>query len=218
MFSGGRDSTLAAVKLADLGFEIILVTVTSPHLVGVWQVIQRLHELAKVLPLDTVWMPVSQESLPKIDSVLHHQTCLPCQRDYARIGVSVARTLRISNLALGYTNYQNDWPEQTDLAISVLDRVLALEQIQLHLPVRHLSSKVEAMDALLASGLSEKALEQKCMKQVTNIRLDEHALRIQVALWERSLKESFSLDAAISLTRTFELGGLPSVDESSIRG
>jgi PP-loop superfamily ATP-utilizing enzyme len=53
MFSGGRDSTLAAVRMTRRGSPLILVTVSSSHLVGIDRVRRRLGELARIIPIET---------------------------------------------------------------------------------------------------------------------------------------------------------------------
>jgi PP-loop superfamily ATP-utilizing enzyme len=63
MFSGGRDSTLAAIRLAQEWEKLVLVTVTTEHLVGLGSVIKRLEELKLHLPGNTEWIsPVPYES------------------------------------------------------------------------------------------------------------------------------------------------------------
>src|SRR5438552_11850009 len=50
MFSGGRDSTLAALRLHHGRVPLRLVTVTSSHLTGINLVRRRLSELSKIPP------------------------------------------------------------------------------------------------------------------------------------------------------------------------
>jgi hypothetical protein len=62
MFSGGRDSTIAAVRLSRVVSELILVTVTSSHLVGIDRVRQRIAELRPILPRGSTWLHVGVPS------------------------------------------------------------------------------------------------------------------------------------------------------------
>ena len=82
MFSGGRDSTLAAMRLHLLGVPVTLVTVTSTHLVAIESVRRRLTELLQHLPGDTRWLLVQQPEELRTDTSFYEQTCLPCHHAY----------------------------------------------------------------------------------------------------------------------------------------
>ena len=58
MFSGGRDSTLAAIRLSQQFDRLLLATITSDHLVGIDSVRRRLTELAPLLPPGSEWLHV----------------------------------------------------------------------------------------------------------------------------------------------------------------
>jgi hypothetical protein len=60
MSSGGRDSTLAAVRMARDALPLALVTVSSSHLFGIERVKARLGELAGCLDDITPWLHVRQ--------------------------------------------------------------------------------------------------------------------------------------------------------------
>lgn len=53
LFSGGRDSTIAAVRLSRSFERLFLVTITSEHLIGIASVRRRLSELKSRLPQTT---------------------------------------------------------------------------------------------------------------------------------------------------------------------
>src|SRR5690242_13839333 len=81
MFSGGRDSSIAAVRLSQQFAKLVLVTVTSDHLVGYDLVRSRLRELRQHLSPDTLCIRVLQPvGLAELNSL--RPTCLPCHRDY----------------------------------------------------------------------------------------------------------------------------------------
>lgn len=192
MFSGGRDSTLAAMRMHAQGATLALVTVTSSHLVGMDRVRTRLSELAMHLPDDTPWFHVRQPTELRTDTSFYEQTCLACHHAYVAVSGSVARTLSASRLAFGYAGYQKDWPEQSLLAISCLRGVLARHGIELVLPVYDIPSKAAAIAELEALGLNSAALEQKCLQQITNVVLSDERLRQQVGLWEAAIDGSMS--------------------------
>ncbi len=199
MFSGGRDSTLAAVRLHRTGTRVALVTVTSGHLVGIDRVKRRLGELAVALPPDTPWIQVRQPVDLRTDTSFYEQTCLPCHHAYVVVSAAIAATAPARRLAFGYAGYQADWPEQTPLAVSRLGRVLARHGIRLELPVYDLPSREAALAELVGLGMSGDALEQKCLRQVTNVRLADEKLRQQVDLWEQAIDRSMAVLPGIGL-------------------
>lgn len=190
MFSGGRDSSIAAVRLARVGRPPTLVTITSDHLVGIGNVKRRLVELAAHLPESTRWLRIEQPNNLATDTSFYERTCLPCHHAYVVVAVGVARSMNAPRLAFGYAGYQSDWPEQTPLAVARLRALLADYNIQLDLPVADLASREEAETTLEGLGLSPAALEQKCSRQITNLALDEDRLRAQILLWEGAIRRS----------------------------
>lgn len=192
MFSGGRDSTLAAMRLLQRGMSLTLITITSDHLHGINAVKQRLKELKSNFPQNTEWILIRQPAELHTDTSFYKQTCLSCHHAYVVVAGVIAKALGISRLAFGYAGYQNDWPEQTPLAVSRLGQVLAESGISLLLPVYDLPSRSIADDELAAFGLSRGALEQKCSRQVSNVVLRGGELDQQIDLWVAAIKESIS--------------------------
>jgi hypothetical protein len=205
MFSGGRDSTLAALRLASGGDALTLVTITSDHLLGIASVRLRLRELRSLIPATTRWLRIAQPKDLATDTSFYAQTCLPCHHAYVVVAAAIARNLGASRLAFGYASYQSDWPEQTPLAISRLTAVLAEFGITLDLPVLNLSSIEEAKEELVRFGVSPDSLEQKCSRQVTNVKLDDAHLAEQVELWEQAIRRSLSALHAIPTPAVEEL-------------
>jgi len=190
MFSGGRDSTLAALRLSKAGFALSLVTITSDHLHGIGHVQRRIDELGPLLSPGTRWLRIAQPHDLRTDTSFYAQTCLPCHHAYVVVAANVARSLGATTLALGYTAYQSDWPEQTPVAVASLRAVLSEHGVRLLLPVRDLSSREQAACELASNGLSPTSLEQKCSRQVTNVKLEDSHLQLQVALWETAIRTS----------------------------
>jgi hypothetical protein len=200
MFSGGRDSTLAAVRLHDQRRQMALVTIVSGHLTGIDRVKKRLHELRAVLPAETPWLCINQPTELRTDTSFYEQTCLPCHHAYVVVSALLAKTMHAQTLAFGYASYQNSWPEQTPLATSRLKALLARHGIELALPVYDLRSREDAVAQLLARGLSTDALEQKCLQQVTNVALSDSKLLQQVDLWEKAIDASLVATPGIALS------------------
>lgn len=192
MFSGGRDSTLAAIKLHEKGIRPVLVTVTSDHLMGYDAVTARLKELKRILPSDLLQIHLSQPKNLQVDQKFYFRTCLPCQHAYVVVAAAIAKRFTIAKIALGYSKYQGAWPEQTPLATTALDRVAAAHGLQLLLPAYEFGNKDEVKAMLTSYGLSDAALEQKCSRQVHNIELDAQHLKQQIEGWERAIDTSLS--------------------------
>lgn len=192
MFSGGRDSTIAAIRLNKMNVPIKLVTITSKHLEGIDRVHMRLKELAKFLPRTTPWLNVEQPDELLTDMSFYDQTCLPCHHAYIVVSAAIAKTINASQMAFGYTSYQNEWPEQTPLAVARLEHTLKQYGIELILPVYDIVSREQAIKELIESGLSSESLEQKCLRQISNVALSEERLIQQVSLWEKAINSSMS--------------------------
>lgn len=187
LFSGGRDSTLSAVRLARQGGEVMLVTVTSAHLTGIDAVRERLGELKRLLPATTRWLQIRQPQVAAGTDILRAPTCLPCHRSYAAIGAAVAKQYSSPALAFGYTRYQADWAEQTPYAVDQLRDVLGRFGLTLLTPVYDVSSKEQAVSELQTLGMSAAALEQKCLQQQFNAALPTQQLKQEIDRWAEAL-------------------------------
>jgi predicted subunit of tRNA(5-methylaminomethyl-2-thiouridylate) methyltransferase len=192
MFSGGRDSSVAALRMYERGILPILVTISSWHLTGIDRVRERVNEIRQRMPADIPWLILRQPVELRTDTSFYEQTCLPCHHAYVVAGAVVAAKAKIKTLAFGYAGYQSEWPEQTPLAVERLASVLKRHEIELALPVYDLTSRSQVLQELTARGLSNAALEQKCIQQVRNVRLDRDRLVQQVDLWERAIDASVS--------------------------
>ena len=210
MFSGGRDSTLAALRLHQQGYNLTLVTICSDHLQGIDSVRARLREIRRILPGHTQWLRIRQPKELRTDTSFYETTCLPCHHAYVVVAVAVAVSLAVTTLAFGYAGYQNTWPEQTPTAISHLRATLGRHGIDLLLPVYDLASRQEAQTELGRQHLSIDALEQKCSQQIDNVALSPDRLQSQIALWERAIGESLSKLTLLELN-TLETSTLASV-------
>jgi len=199
MFSGGRDSTLAALRMCERAYFPLLVTISSWHLAGLDRVRQRIRELESHLPSGTPWLILRQPRELKTDTSFYEQTCLPCHHAYVVAGAVVCAKAEATTLAFGYASYQGVWPEQPPLAIERLEAVLTRHGLRLLLPVRDITSRERAVKELAARNLSTEALEQKCIQQVMNITLSPNALSQQVSLWERAINVSMSALSSIEI-------------------
>ncbi len=190
MFSGGRDSTLAAIKLHESGVKPLLVTVTSDHLFGYAAVESRLAELKRMLPADVLHVHVTQPKDLRVSQDFYFRTCLPCQHAYVVVAAAIAKMHGIANVALGYSKYQGNWPEQSPIATVALSKAVSAYGLNLLLPAYAFESKDEVKEKLASYGFSTAALEQKCSRQVHNITLEAAHLNEQIGGWEAAIRTS----------------------------
>lgn len=191
LFSGGRDSSIAAARMADQGEALHLITVIATHLQGIDLVERRIEELENILPAGSEWWIIQQPNLSEKFGDDFTRTCLPCQHDYLLTGARFARVAQSNRVALGYTHYQSDWPEQTPEAVSILRKLAPEFGFEFDFPVYNLNSKSQAIEELSSRDLSEHALEQKCTRQIHNLRLGRETLREHLRNWERWLRVNF---------------------------
>ena len=189
MFSGGRDSTIAAARLSESFDRVLLITVLSPHLIGIEKVRLRIEQLRKLLPKGSEWLQIIQPEFP-IAKPFIYATCLPCQHVYVSTGALIALRHQIPHLAMGYSGYQSSWPEQTPYATAGLTRILRDRGIQLHLPVYDLREKEDAFLELARLGLGPESLEQKCLQQSSNIELRGERLKAETDRWLAAISET----------------------------
>lgn len=199
MFSGGRDSTLAAIRLYESGINPLLVTVTSEHLAGLASVEVRLAELKRILPAEIMHFQLEQPCDLRVNQNFYSRTCLPCQHAYVVVAAWIAKKYDITRIALGYSGYQSDWPEQTPLATASLERVLDRYGLELSLPSYSFVSKDEVKILLSGYGLSTESLEQKCIRQIHNIALSPGLLEQEILGWERAIGTSLEKLSEIKL-------------------
>jgi len=199
MFSGGRDSTIAALRLRNSFNDLILVTVTSEHLFGIDRVHARLKELKSFLRPSTRWLHVIEPADLSKAGAFKAQTCLPCHHSYTILAFAVAAQCGARAIAFGYAGYQSHWPEQTPAAVERLNRIARANGLSLFLPVYDISHKDDAVRTLEQYGLTTEALEQKCLRQVNNVTLDDDGLRSELTVWEAAIRESLTSKSALSL-------------------
>jgi 7-cyano-7-deazaguanine synthase in queuosine biosynthesis len=99
LFSGGRDSTVAAVRLGAEFRRLALVTVSTGHLVGLQQVTRRLIELRTHLPEHTQWVhAVVTPEATTLDGI-YVDSCLPCHHTYFGTAMWVANRVNAKFIA-----------------------------------------------------------------------------------------------------------------------
>jgi hypothetical protein len=196
LFSGGRDSTIAAARLAQQVQRLVLLTVTSAHMTGVEQTRLRVEELKRVIPIECRWILVSET--PNFRHHTNQDTgCISCHFGYFWIASRIADQFKSRSIACGFVSYQNQWVEQTPYAIAMLKKVLEERQQLLRLPVVDVQSRERAEAELRSYGLSTGSLELKCHRQRTDPNLEGDALRAVVDTWTRVLQEKLASTVAL---------------------
>ena len=115
-------------------------------------------------------------------------TCLSCHAIYAAAGLKVAEESGLARIAFGYTAYQSDWAEQTSAGRSALASALGSLGVSVMFPVADLSTKESAIAELRENGLTDSALEQKCLKQQFNRQSDRDLLQQEIVRWKGTLR------------------------------
>lgn len=174
MFSGGRDSTLAAAFYAEQSHALHLLTFDQSCRIPDDVVRARVSELRRRWPdTHTVWAPLSvSKALRDIalidlidDAKRYHKNLICLGSALAMIARSIeyCRSRRISILAAGYSGYQTHFPEQSDTAVQFFSTFAREYGIELRCPSRTRQAEEESKELLDALGLSTKALEPTSM-------------------------------------------------------
>jgi hypothetical protein len=189
----------------------VLLTVTSSHLFGIESVRKRISELRGHLSTETVWVhTVTKASSLGLDSP-EIESCLPCHSVYFLAALHIANQRGINHIAAGYTSYQSAWLEQTPQALDRLGKVMANVGKTLLVPVQDVSSKDEAKFILRSHGLSDVALEQKCLKQQLNAKeIQPDLASKEIDSWGRNLERLLAHSSALDFV---EVEGSWSLEE-----
>jgi len=206
LFSGGRDSSVAALRLSREYSHLKLVTVSTEHLFGMNHVICRLGELKRHLDPATRWYHFLFEGQTETGFELL-MTCLPCHSVYLLAGLTVAADTRITDIAFGYTQYQSSWAEQSVPGRIVISEIMAQFGCRAIFPVSDVMSKEQAMAELRAHSVTELALEQKCLRQQGNKESDRSSLTTEIARWGGWLRTALKAELAprLQLVRSLAL-------------
>lgn len=171
LFTGGRDSTLTSAYLMMKGIPIFLLSAYSGASVHREITKYRIRELKKRFG-DLV---VGQETMDisgtfrKIALKDIEQDILTDKKNLIVLGEKIAILIHtvdfckrnnISIVNLGYTKYQQEFPEQRDVSREKLKNLLNYYDISCRYPIYELSEKIEDVKYMLMEmGLSNKPLE-----------------------------------------------------------
>jgi 3-methyladenine DNA glycosylase AlkC len=198
LFSGGRDSTLAAIRLGKSFDHVVLVTILSPHMTGLSKVQSRVEELKRILAVRCEWMLVPETRLVPLRTTSDDIGCIDCHFGYFVTAHSIARQLECESIACGFVQYQNAWVEQTPYAVRRLSELMAEHGTKLVFPVAELGSKEEVEAELKSNLVSTDSLELKCSRQQPDPGLTGGPLQVVV---DRGME---ALRAALERKQTAE--------------
>jgi len=188
LFSGGRDSTVAALRLSEQFKRLVLITVTSAHMDGIERVRSRVLELKKILRAGSEWMLLGEPAPFSDARVGEPSGCISCHFGYFLIASAIADQMRCGSIACGFVAYQEKWVEQTSYAIQRLEGLLAQHGKRLILPVLDIQDRDKAEAELRLRGLSTESLELKCLRQQIDPGLTGSALKRVVDRWIDNLR------------------------------
>jgi predicted subunit of tRNA(5-methylaminomethyl-2-thiouridylate) methyltransferase len=174
LFSGGRDSSLAAVRLIEMGYEIHLLTFDNGAIEDIARSNLRLAEFndeikkniitRKIINCKELFKKIALFGVEKdIKSFKTNLICMGCKMAMHTISVNYCLKNDIKVIADGYTYYQREWPEQMPKAIEEIRNFHSKYGIEYINPVYDIKSKENAKERLALNELSVDSLEGKCV-------------------------------------------------------
>lgn len=170
MFSGGRDSTLAAAYYAERGCAVHLLTFENGSHQAIEIVRSRVKELRSRWPEEVrIWNILScSKALRDIalmtltaDVRLYGEQLVCLGSAFAMVARSIDYCVSrsVPTLAVGYAAYQRHYPEQSPAAIQFFAAFAKEYHVDFRCPGQSRETEEEAKVMLDALGLSPKALE-----------------------------------------------------------
>ncbi|MGW2307716.1 hypothetical protein [Actinomadura luteofluorescens] len=171
MFSGGRDSSLAACLEANVGHEVVLMTVRTGATIETDVVSTRVAEITRAFPSVTIrhirphGMGIFRRlAIADIEDdfrafgsnliLLGHQMAIQCEAIVSALRFGIQRTVT------GFSSYQAaEYMEQMPVAIEVSRSLFAEYGLFFETPIRRYDSLDEVKYQLLDFGITTKSLE-----------------------------------------------------------
>jgi hypothetical protein len=190
MFSGGRDSSLAAVTYCLQGCETQLLRFATG--LGIPSPLPEIREAelrarfgARLLPTPP---PIPAHGLVRRIAIAEIEADFRCfdGKNLVLLGEKLAIHASalifclehsIKLLADGTSGYQSDMPEQRDTAIEFFRELSSEFEIQYETPIREMTSDLDVKYALLEVGISTKSLEGLSMFADSFTRASDQTVR-----------------------------------------
>lgn len=174
LFSGGRDSSLAVVRLIEMGYKIHLLTFDNGATEDIAKSNLRLSEYSDEIKKNIITRKIinSKKLFKKIalssieTDITYFQknlVCMGCKMAMHAISLNYCLKNGIKVIADGYTYYQKEWPEQMPKAIDEIKHFHDRYGIEYINPVYDINSKKKAKEELDSYELSTNSLEGKCI-------------------------------------------------------
>lgn len=174
LFSGGRDSTLVAVRALENGDTVTLLTFETGLAYGPRLIDYRIAELEARFGHEQI----RQESL-NVVGLVRRIALLDIERDIVQDGYNLvllgealalvtaaivfAKNEDISVISGGYALYQERFPEQRSVAIDFFSLLCTEFDVEFIAPLREISSEETVKEELWLRGLSPKSLERSSL-------------------------------------------------------
>lgn len=174
LFSGGRDSTLVAVRALENGDSVTLLTFETGLAYGPRLIEYRIAELEARFGDGQI----RRESL-NVVGLVRRIALLDIERDIVQdgynlvlLGEALALVVEaivfvkredISAISGGYARYQGRFPEQRPVAIDFFSSLCAEFDVEFTAPLREISSEETVKEELWLRGLSPKSLERSSL-------------------------------------------------------
>lgn len=174
LFSGGRDSTLVAVRALENGDTVTLLTFETGLAYGPRLIEYRIAELEARFSD----RQICRKSL-NVVGLVRRIALLEIERDIMQDGYNLvllgealalvteaivfAKSDGISMISGGYTRYQGQFPEQRPVAIEFFGSLCAEYDVEFAAPLREISSEGTVKEELWLRGLSPKSLERSSL-------------------------------------------------------
>jgi 7-cyano-7-deazaguanine synthase in queuosine biosynthesis len=174
LFSGGRDSTLVAVRALENGDTVTLLTFETGLAYGPCLIEHRIAELEARFSD----RQILRESL-NVVGLVRRIALLEIERDIVQdkynlvlLGEALAlvteaivfvKSEDISAISGGYTRYQGQFPEQRPVAIEFFSSLCAEYEVEFTAPLCEISSEETVKEELWLRGLSPKSLERSSL-------------------------------------------------------
>lgn len=210
--SGGRDSAAAAISLLEAGNKVLGITLSANAANKIELPQQRAIELSRQyknygwMMVDfTDWDVEFKLGVSKQLSAELPKSCLLCALSKITAVIPYCHKNGIKKLAMGYTEYQSSWAEQTPEAIRLQTEYLNRHGIEFILPSMRYKAKQDVERDLIAKELSSNSLENPCCISDTGTQ-DVSGLLIQEAIekgfeYFSSKNPCFEIVASIGMDR-----------------
>ncbi len=181
LYSGGRDSTLAALKLLEEGFKVKAITFVAPYIVGEKNICTTINRIKSSYNRSFVFLGFMDISGVMREYIKHYYNltpklieeefgelspsqvnCLSCRMAMYTMAIILARQMKIKRIAEG-ARYSQGFVVQLPEFFNVLNEILNTYGLELVLPVYNIEDDQLLKSYLLMRGFIPKSYEMQCL-------------------------------------------------------